>query len=228
MIKITKGPEPNILIQNSSQWMDELEKARTAGEDEDRFRRLYRAPEIIDGLLDEAHRKCVYCECKPLAGIYRIVEHIVPWSVNVKLAFAWLNLVLTCERCNGAKLSFWDQMQPLIDPTIDEPLDELFFGFVMMFGKTDKGSNTVREIKLNRIDLYEERRSWLRRIGTIVAGLSAEELVRTGPGSLLYDAFESPENEYSQASKTYIDRNRWEWLTAAVERESMLVSSPTI
>lgn len=179
MIRITKGPTPAILIQNGAQWTAELEKARAAGEDDEGFRKRYKHATIVDALVKETNGKCAYCECEPLAGLYRIVEHIVAWSKNTQLAFEWLNFVLSCERCNTAKRDYWDPASPLVDPTVDDPLRDLYFVSAMIFGKTTKGSDTVIEIKLNRPDLYESKRKWLRRIDKIASRLSAEELAKT-------------------------------------------------
>ncbi|MFA6210989.1 MAG: HNH endonuclease [Candidatus Obscuribacterales bacterium] len=207
MIKIRKGPTPQLLIDKESQWTLELKQARDNGADDERFRRRYRKPEIIDALVSETHGKCVYCECAPLPGIYRIVEHIVPWSADHSLAFSWSNLVLICERCNNAKDDYYDISDPVINPTIDTPTEELVFVSAMIFGSSTKGSTSVVELKLNRPDLYEARRKLLRQIDKIVNGLSAINTAPRDIRSIVMDAFASAESQYSQTAASYITRS---------------------
>src|SRR5262245_49620492 len=130
MIKLTKGPPPQVLVDNAANWTAELLAEMENGGDKIAYRAgKYRHPEIKDALKLETHRKCAYCESKPLHVTFGDIEHVIPKSEEPNLTFDWPNLTLACDVCNtnkGAKMG-------LLDPYHCEPEQEFEFHGPMMF-----------------------------------------------------------------------------------------------
>jgi len=76
-------------------------------------RRIYAADEVKQALLTAQHRKCAFCESKPLAVSAGDIEHFRPKAAVRQsdrlpldrpgyywLAYEWTNLLFSCERCN--------------------------------------------------------------------------------------------------------------------------------
>jgi uncharacterized protein (TIGR02646 family) len=206
MIKITKGPQPTVLRINGRRWTRLLRKAKKKGGDVDAVRKYYRHEQITDALLKETHGKCCYCECDPLPGMYRNVEHVVPWSADASMAFSWKNLLFICERCNSAKLQYWDLQNPLINPVRDEPTNELLFVGSMVFGATDKGVESVVQIKLNRAGLYESRKKLLKQIEKLAINYARQGIPQNTARDILLQTFAGPQERFSQTAKNFIAR----------------------
>jgi uncharacterized protein (TIGR02646 family) len=156
MIRLTKGPRPNVLTANASRWTQELLATLAAGNDPTPTQLShYRHLEIKDALKEETHRKCAYCESKPLHVTHGDVEHIVPKSIHPELAYEWENLTLACDSCNTQK----SNREGFVDPYSDDPQLEFGFQGPMIFSRPgqNRAERTVARLRLNRIDLFERR-----------------------------------------------------------------------
>lgn len=159
MIALTKGPTPAILVENAARWTRDLLADLARGGDSKGLSEKYRHQDVKRGLIAETHRKCAYCESKPLAVTYGDIEHVVPKKVDPALAFEWTNLTLACDVCNTKKGTHED----LVDPYNDDPQTEFSFYGPMIMHRTgrDKAEFTRITLELNRIDLLERRRGRL-------------------------------------------------------------------
>ena len=155
MIKLTKGPEPEILKNNKHRWTLEL-LAAVAEEDMGRINlvtKRYNHIQVKNALKDETHQKCAYCEAKVTDVSHGDIEHIVPKSLNKEKTFEWENLTFSCQVCNQNKSNEED----ILDPYVAEPNDHLFFAGAFVKGRSEQGSRTVLQLKLNRPALIESR-----------------------------------------------------------------------
>jgi hypothetical protein len=107
--------------------------------------------ELERSLLDhDCYGKCYICEDKPKHPGELTLEHIVSQHAAPELANDWNNWLRTCERCNHAKGSSYDD---IINPTITDPEQELSLSVgsrgVTVTTKTDSPStaSTVRLLK---------------------------------------------------------------------------------
>ena len=163
MIALTKGPVPQVLTSNSSQWTADLLAEIANGGDKVAYRASkYRHADIKAALKEETHRKCAYCESKPLHVTYGDVEHVTPKSEDPIQTFSWANLTLACDVCNTNK----GTKTGMLDPYNCDPEQEFEFLGPMIFHRTGHAvaELTLIELELNRMDLLERRRDRLQAL----------------------------------------------------------------
>lgn len=164
MIKVTKGKEPQVLIDNKVQWTNDLmnlvkkygsyeaipkmEKAKAI--------KNYAHPEIEAALLGHGGKtKCVYCETYVNVSGYANIEHFHPKSLYPDETFSWDNLFIGCSLCNTPKNNFDTSMKPFIHPVNDNPEDYLTFDELNYAPKFNSGlshekaKNLIEACKLN-------------------------------------------------------------------------------
>jgi uncharacterized protein (TIGR02646 family) len=187
MIKIEKSQAPAVL--NSLQVREataNLRRRVQQGEQltaSDFQSSIYAAREVKEQLLQDQHHKCAYCEVT-LAGNYGAVEHYRPKSQYIEddgstglgyywLAYAWDNLLCSCDKCNGAarKGCHFPLRNPatrdvahvdisreeplIIQPASENPGDDLCFREHIAIPKvidqvpSDKGQRTIELFDLN-------------------------------------------------------------------------------
>lgn len=160
MIKVEKGPEPEILINNSVQWLNDLECAIASGDKTNisKMKSRYNHKDIKDALKKETHSKCVYCEGIVSDVSYGDIEHIYPKSLDVKKTFSWDNLTFSCEICNTNKSNKDPNLTKIIDPYKIDPIDYIcFIGPIINSNGTTEGTLTIKYLKLDRAELSESR-----------------------------------------------------------------------
>ncbi|ORI16960.1 hypothetical protein BJD99_10790 [Rhodococcus sp. 1163] len=96
------------------------------------------------------------------------VEHIKPKSKFPDEVVKWSNLTLACQRCNNAKLDYYSDVESILNPYIDDPLDHLIFAGDLIYHKPGSvmGYTTVSQLKLSRLELVAARRRRLDLIAT--------------------------------------------------------------
>ncbi|MNF73042.1 HNH endonuclease [compost metagenome] len=128
----------------------------------------YNHSDVKGALKVEAKHKCMYCESKVSHVSYEHIEHIKPKAKDKypELTFEWGNLGLACPVCNMNKSDEYDPNLPFLNPYVDNPNDYLFASGPYVFGKPGQGRGKLTEkyIKLNRVELVEQR---LERIDAI-------------------------------------------------------------
>ncbi len=161
MIRLVKGPKPDVLRRNAKRWTDELLDALQRGDAKEirNKKSRYNHGEIKTALRYETHDKCAYCEAFVTAVAHGDIEHITAKSLKPKLTFDWDNLTFACQICNQRKATSED----VLDPYEEEPGNHIFFFGHIARGKTGDGTITISEIDLNRGALIESRQRELKR-----------------------------------------------------------------
>jgi uncharacterized protein (TIGR02646 family) len=180
MIAVERTKIPASLAQNAETWKVAYIAARVALAADPKSVLLKKAKKDAESkyahedvkttLKAMFHNKCGFCERK---RDYPHIEHFQPKDTYPDLCFDWKNLISACEVCNGAA---WKGIKfpldingkhLLINPCTDNPSEHIDFicekdessesGFIAILrGKTDKGTTTIKEIGLNRVDLVKE------------------------------------------------------------------------
>ena len=176
MRKLSKGPKPQVLLENEEQWKNELMDAVAGGDKEEitRKTRRYGHKDIKDALVAENHGKCAYCEAYVRHVSHGDIEHISPKSKDRKKTFDWDNLTLACERCNQKK----SDAEGIIDPHVDAPEDHLLFVAAFVRGRTAKGMLSIkptRGLDLNRTELVERRDAQISRYADSFERITQEQ-----------------------------------------------------
>lgn len=171
MIKLTKEPKPQILIDKETEWTEEYRLYKAGNSVPEAAKTRYRHPEIKTTLRRESNDKCIYCESKISHIFPGETDHIFPASKRSDLIVWWDNLAYICKECNREKLDYYDLAEPLINPYIDNPSDHLMFYGPMVMNKNGdmKGYRTVYKLKLSkRMALLERRKEKLESIQTML------------------------------------------------------------
>lgn len=164
MIRLRKGCEPQVLVQNHDAWtakyVNWLEDRKS------REPRPYTHRDIRAALEAETHCKCAYCEGRFKPVSYGDIEHKLPKSKCPTLVCAWTNLTMACQVCNTNKGDYCDPECRLLDPHVDDV--ETMVVFAGSFALAEPGrraDKTIEQLKLNRPDLLLAREEVLKDLG---------------------------------------------------------------
>lgn len=201
MIKLTRSPEPDVLVREGAGWTALGCAAQKAGR---AIPPKYRDDGIKKVLQADTHGKCAYCESKVTHVYYGDVEHILPKSLFPQLAFAWENLTFACAKCNNAKGDYYDSDLPVIDPFTTDPSVHFIWRGELLEDLSDIGLVTVDKLDLNRVPLIERRRERLAAIRDaasrfVKATGSAREIRRRA-----LEAECAADREYAGAVSSYL------------------------
>ena len=163
MIRLNKGAQPQVLVDNGASWTAEYVKwCENPGGTEPR---RYAHSDIRLALELETNSKCVYCEGRSSGVAYMHIEHKLPKRKRPKLVCAWDNLTIACPKCNTNKGDYDEPECPLLDPYKDDVEQEVvFLGPLALAGGGPRGHATIARLELNRSDLVFER-------GEVMTGL---------------------------------------------------------
>ena len=161
MIRLSKGPAPEVLTQNAERWTRELLEAIDQRDDEEvrRRKKKYNHPDVKQALREETNRKCAYCESHVTAVSHGDIEHITAKSLDPRLTFEWTNLTFACQICNQRKSTSED----VLDPYNVDPASHILFIGPFAKARTRDGMLTISIVDMNRLDLLEIRQRELRR-----------------------------------------------------------------
>lgn len=110
-------------------------------------------------LLKLSNDKCAYCECALTEeSKYMEVEHFEDKANNPDKVLEWNNLLPSCKRCNGSKSTHDVILEPIINPFIVEPKNELYFRLYKIKGKSDIGINSEEVLSLNDTERAVQKR----------------------------------------------------------------------
>ena len=167
MIRLHKGPPPDILVQKAAEWTKEYKDALAAGTVTDTIRYRYRHADIKAALRRDSHNKCIYCESDIGFGQ---TDHINPVSKCPDEIVSWANLALVCTECNTHKKDYYAPAEPLINPFVDEPSEHLqFLGpWLSALVGDAMGWRTLKQINLNRWNLIQWRMKRLERLTPLI------------------------------------------------------------
>lgn len=216
MIRVAKGPVPEILRRNAKRWTVELlaapENPATPAEKKlvERLLNRYRQDEVLAALTLELHGKCAYCESKIAHIAYAQIEHYRPKKPFRDLAFEWTNLTLGCPRCNGSKSNHWDPALPYVNPYRDDPAQFFLAGGPFLYARpgNKRAIYTIAKIRLNRPELIERRIERLKYVEQLLQRYAAETLPSIRD-LIRYEILDSlaPDKEYSFCAKAFVDLN---------------------
>ncbi|MBL0385842.1 TIGR02646 family protein [Tumebacillus sp. ITR2] len=164
---VTRTAKPGSLETNAAAWtkelMDLLQKGTAFDDIPKSLLNRYRKTDVQVSLRSMYQRKCCYCE--NLIGIsdYEHIDHLKPKSLRQfhQLTFEWSNLHWSCQRCNQKKGNKWDDVNPILDPTVDDPEEHLEFDITTCKIRPKNGSlrgrTTIEHTNLNRESLVDAR-----------------------------------------------------------------------
>lgn len=209
MIRLSKGPLPNVLRHHAAEWREEYRRRVVDGEESvpKAAETRYRDPEIKQAVLAEANEKCIYCESKPRHVSPGDVEHLLPKSKFPELVVEWSNLGFVCSECNRRKGDYHDENEPIVNPFVEDPKTFLLFAGAIVAERpgSRRGIVTIKKLGLGRGELVERRTELLRRTQSLIntwanmpAGPAreavAEEIRSMGAAS----------SEYAAAARSYL------------------------
>jgi uncharacterized protein (TIGR02646 family) len=142
VIKIARGPVPPELTTAKEAEMVATYKA--TGES------VWNVGWLKKPLLAMAHGKCAYCETSITdESKYMEVEHYHPKIYYPEKVAEWNNLLPACKRCNGKKSKHDVMLEPIVDPSVNDPT--LFFSMknYRLKAKNPTGRSTIDAVGLN-------------------------------------------------------------------------------
>lgn len=209
MIRLEKGPAPQVIIDHgagwTARWVDFVENG-AAITDADKSR--YRHPDIKAAAIAETFDKCAYCESKVTHTYYGDVEHILPKIRRPDLFVSWRNLTLACKICNTKKGDYYDALLPLLNPFEDEPSEHLRFHgpMVLHISGSDRGEVTILRLDLGRTNLIERRKERIAALKRLIDRWAA---AAPGPArDYLLEAIHielAAENEFAAALRAFAE-----------------------
>ncbi len=130
MMKFGRPPEPAVLQENYKQWGRAHHRKRTENPSAAFVWRTYRGSRVSELIRDTlnvvAKDHCAFCDGYPLGTFARqTIEHFRPVSQYPRLAYAWANLFICCDRCQAAKRDQFDKL--LLKPDALEYEFERYF-----------------------------------------------------------------------------------------------------
>lgn len=205
MIKITKGPKPDILNKNAAEWTVNVQTAIKAGEKLSvSLKSKYNHADVKAAIVAETHGKCAYCESKMRHVAPGDIDHVIPKSVDPELWFDWSNLTLACANCNTNKSNHVG----FVDPHIDEPTDHFWFAGIVLFPKpeSDRGTLTEAVLKLNRPELRDKRYERMQSLERLIrlASKIDDPVLKQMVQQDLIDNETKPECEYAAMSRAFV------------------------
>ena len=168
MIRLKKGPKPDILVQNEERWTHEYMAGLEDGDLSDTKRYRYRHTDIKNALRAETHAKCAYCESNVSHVHPGETDHIYPKRKRPDLVVAWDNLTYVCTECNRRKLDYYSKREPLVNPYVDDPSEHLMFAGPLVLHRDNKGLRTNKKVELSRAELVERRQERIEQVNMLV------------------------------------------------------------
>lgn len=168
MIKLEKGLEPGILARNAAHWTEEYERGLEDGGLTNTQKFRYRHSDIKQAIRRETSEKCAYCESKVSHVHPGETDHIAPVSRRPDLVVAWNNLTYVCTECNRRKLDYYSEVEPLVNPYVDQPKEHLLFFGPMVLHKDDKGFRTTRRLGLSRVEMLERKQERIENLNFLI------------------------------------------------------------
>jgi uncharacterized protein (TIGR02646 family) len=212
LIRLKKGEQPEVLIQNAPKWTKELLAEIAKGGDKLAYRKSkYNQPPVKDAIIAETFRKCAYCESQPLHVTYGDIEHVVPKSLEPERTFDWSNLTLACDVCNTKK----SDKLGLLDPYDCNPEEEFAFHGPMILHHDGRASAEVTRtiLDLNRIDLLNKRKDRLDDIANVFRRIDKHDEAdeRTLMLQTAIDHHSSQEREFAACSRSFLKASGYDF-----------------
>lgn len=212
MIRVDRGPEPDGFATRSADWQRRFAEAKiqnpklTSSKFWGRVREEIRPDAQV--LYRAFYGKCAFCESRMAHVSSPHVEHYRPKSKFLDQMFVWQNWLLSCGRCNDKKWAHFpdcDGQPCLLDPTTEDPNENIDFLGAQILDKTLRGAETIKLIGLNRTPLVEERAHWLMTINFLLLLLCGMSEIYTEVRELLIWSMQ-PDAPYTAMTRAYLRR----------------------
>ncbi len=143
MIKLQRGEKPAYLTDDKVKELTEKFNANTS-------KVVWKHDDIHNALINSSASKCAYCECElQIEDSYMQIEHFKDKGSYPDNVVDWENLLPSCARCNRKKWTLDVEKFPIVNPYVDEPKEHLHLEAFALYGKGEKGDNTVKKLDLN-------------------------------------------------------------------------------
>lgn len=115
MMKFDRPPQPAFLQEKYKQWGHDYHSKRQDNSAAPLVWRTYQGTRvnelILEALNAAAKDHCAFCDGYPLGVFARqTIEHFRPVSRYPRLAYAWANLFICCDRCQASKRDRFDKL----------------------------------------------------------------------------------------------------------------------
>lgn len=180
MIKLTRSSKPSELTEElERQLVDVFKKEKTSVWNKDFIKIPLRA---------FSFDKCCYCEINiNEESKYMEIDHYLPKVDFPDKVVDWENLLPACKRCNGKKGEHQTHIEPIIEPTKDNPKMHLGFWCYRIRAKDKLGEVTIDVLDLNnterlckkRFDIGNGALFLLDEIYTLAKSLDPSSTTRT-------------------------------------------------
>ncbi|MGB8452746.1 MAG: hypothetical protein WCD89_10465 [Anaerocolumna sp.] len=150
MIKLERPDKPSELSKEKMKDLTETYKKTGKA--------VWRENYIVKKLNEMSHDKCCYCELKLNVQSREMqVEHYHYKDKYVDEVVEWKNLLPSCKQCNSNK-GIWDTVvDPIINPTDQNPKDFFYLKFYMIKSK-DNDRNSIGYKTIELLDLNNRKR----------------------------------------------------------------------
>lgn len=146
MIKLERANKPKYLTDAKAKELTEEFK-------KDKTKAVWKIKSIGDALLKSSSYKCAYCECGlQKEDSYMQVEHFKDKDTYPDEVVEWENLLPSCGRCNRKKWKLDVNLNPIVNPYDDDPKKHLKHQAFRLYGKDQKGKETIDKLYLNDDD----------------------------------------------------------------------------
>ncbi|WP_138994557.1 hypothetical protein [Larkinella sp. C7] len=143
MIRLVRTEPP---VEMTAEWVEK----QTAKFISNQELRVWDFSFLKKALLEMSAYKCAYSEIQlHEEGKLMEVEHFLPKSIYPNQVLDWLNLLPSSRHCNNAKREKDPNKYPLVNPITDNPKEHFYMLDYILFGRTQKGKNSVIVLKLN-------------------------------------------------------------------------------
>lgn len=145
MIRIQRCKKPDELTDEKIEELtNEYKEKGTA---------VWRKNYIRQALYKMSNGKCCFCEVAlGEEGKFMQVEHFHHKDKYQNEVVVWENLLPSCNRCNANKGTHDTYSEPILNPTVDDPKEHLYFQNYRYKGKDLIGKRTISVLYLNDTD----------------------------------------------------------------------------
>lgn len=129
----------------------------------DNKKTVWNKPYIRNALLDMSHNKCCYCESLVGHGHKEMhIDHYKPKNLYPDLVVDWDNLLPSCPHCNKGKSDHNTGIEPIINPTTDNPKDYLYLKSFRYYSKS-RELNSLGKMTIDVLNLNDSSKNVIER-----------------------------------------------------------------
>jgi uncharacterized protein (TIGR02646 family) len=186
MRNVTRKKIPDSLSKYSSRWrrvlQNKIEECRDSGEKvPDSFYDKYKKDDVREALEEMYKGLCCYCESEVGVADFGHIEHRKPKKKYPDDTYNWDNLHLSCTRCNGKKLSQYNESYPILDSCHDNPIsNHLTYEINPILGLWRKAESKRGQTTVDHTDLNDEKLS-KKRLEMMLAAMKLIKEIKDNP-----------------------------------------------